>query len=355
MHNIIVINPGATSTKIAFYQGERELFNENIQHDTQELEKFDKISDQFDYRYNHIIKSLENHKIDFSTIDAIAARGGLLPPVPSGALEVNEQMIDYLINRPRVNHASNLGAIIANKLKNRCVSNTKAFVYDPVTVDEYEPISRISGLEGVERESIGHALNMRATAMHVSKSIGKDYYHLNLIVAHLGGGNSISIHCKGKMIDSISDDEGPFSTERVGGLPVKSVINLSKKYSKNQLEKMTRKVGGLVSYLGTNDAREIEKRILKGDGEAELIFKALAYQVKKGIGSLTPVVSGKVDGIIITGGLAHSKILTEEISSSVSFIAPVYIVPGEKEMFALASGINRVLKGEEQINFEVEI
>ena len=353
--NILVINPGATSTKIALYNREENLLTETIQHRTSTIQSFSKVADQLDYRLEVIKETLDKHAVNFDEIVAIAARGGLLPPVESGAYEVNEAMLDFLVNRPRVEHASNLGAIIANKLLKLCPPEAKAYVYDPVTVDQFAPVSRISGLKGVERASIGHALNMRAVAFHVANQLGKAYEDCHLIVAHLGGGNTISVHQKGLMIDSLSDDEGPFSTERTGELPVKSVMKLCYKHSEKEMERLRRQVGGMYSYLGTNDARIVEERINEGDQEAALVFEALSYQVAKGIGSLATVLKGEVDGIILTGGLAYSTRLAESVREKVDFLGPFFVVPGEKEMYALASGVTRVLEGVETPHvFKVE-
>lgn len=346
--NILVINPGATSTKIGFFEGNKEIFIENIEHEVEVLQQFIKVPDQLDYRLNKTLEVLKAHNVNLSKLDGIAARGGVLPPVESGAYEINGEMIDFLKNKPRVEHASNLGAIIAQKLLSKCDNQTKAFVYDPVTVDQYTEISRVSGLKGVERVSIGHALNMRSVAIKIAEEIKKKYEECRFIVAHLGGGNTISVHYKGRMIDSLSDDEGPFSTERTGELAVKSVMDLCYQYSKKEMDHKRREVGGMYSYLGTNDARVVEERISQGDKEAELIFNALAYQIGKGIGSLATVLEGNIDGIILTGGLAHSNLLIKKVKKRIAFLGDIYVVPGEREMFALASGVNRVLIGSEK-------
>lgn len=345
---IITINPGATSTKIGFFVENTLVYSDTIDHPLAELAKYEHVQDQLDFRYNSIMESLTKGKVELATVTGIAARGGLLPPVQAGAYEVNAEMIDYLMHRPRVEHASNLGALLAEKVKEKCQTTTRAFIYDPVTVDEFTDIARISGLKGIERESIGHALNMRAVAMEIAEKQNKTYETSTLIVAHLGGGNSISLHHQGKMIELLSDDEGPFSTERTGELPVKQVIAMC--YQQTQKEMMThyRKEGGLLSYLGTNDARIAEQMIAEGNQQAKLIFQALAYQIAKGIGSLAPIVNGQVDGIIITGGLAHSQRLMTDVTERVSFIAPVYLVPGEREQIALANGVSRVLLGKEE-------
>lgn len=344
---IIVINPGSTSTKVAYFENDTSVFEAKIEHPAQQLDAFQTVADQKELRFGHILHTLRQHLVPLEAIDGIAARGGLLPPLSSGAYEINDAMLDYLIHRPRAQHASNLGALLASELKQVCSDHTRCFIYDPVTVDELAEISRVSGLNGIERESIGHALNTRAVAMDIAQKIGTSYEQCTIIVAHLGGGNTINIHDSGRITDLLSDDEGPFSTERTGALPIKKVIEWCNHYSKEEMTSFYRKKGGLLSYLGTNDLREVEMRIEAKDSYAALILDAMSYQVAKGIGELSTTVCGRVDAIALTGGAAHSKPLTEAIRRRVSFIAPVHVVPGEQEMKALAFGIGRVLRGVE--------
>ncbi|MBE9388342.1 butyrate kinase [Vagococcus salmoninarum] len=346
--NILAINPGATSTKIGYFSDDRLVYRQTITHPLAELMAFPKIQDQLEFRYESILTSLHKAKIDLRQIDGIAARGGLLPPVKAGAYEVNQEMLDYLKERPRVEHASNLGAMLAAKLKEHCSERTRAFIYDSVTVDEFPAIARISGLKGLKRESIGHALNMRAVVKEVARQEGRKYDEITMIVAHLGGGNSVSLHHHGRMIELISDDEGPFSTERTGGLPIKQVIELCYQHSKSEMMALYRKKGGLLSYLGTNDGRIIEDKINSGDSEAKLIYEAFSYQVAKAIGSLAPIVNGEIDGIIITGGLAYSQFLRTDFKNKLAFLGPIYFIPGERELEALAAGVGRVLLGKEK-------
>lgn len=344
---ILTLNPGATSTKIGYFENNELSYQQTIDHPLEELKQFAHIQNQLDYRFQVILAEITREKIDLKKLDGIGARGGLLPPVQSGAYEINSEMLDYLMYRPRVEHASNLGALLGEKFRQLANQQTRAFIYDPVTVDEFPAVARISGLKGIQRESIGHALNMRAVAREVARNNQKDYRDVTYIVAHLGGGNSISLHHHGRMIELLSDDEGPFSTERTGSLPVKQVIEWC--YQKTQKEMVThyRKQGGLFSYLGTNDAREVEKQIQAGNEEARLVYDALAYQIANSIGSLAPIVAGKVDGIIMTGGLAYSESLMSAVEEKVNFIAPVYRIPGERELLALGQGVQRVLNGEE--------
>lgn len=346
MYKILALNPGSTSTKIALYEDMKEICKKNIEHSNEEIEKYKSVADQYEMRYKAIIKFLDEINFDVKDLSTVVGRGGLLPPVKSGAYRVNEAMVDRLKNRPVVEHASNLGAIIAYEIAEPL--KIPSFIYDSVAVDELEDIARISGMADIERKSFSHALNMRAVAIKVAKELGKDYNDMNLIVTHLGGGISVSIHKKGKMIDIVSDDEGPFSPERSGRVPCKDLIGMCYQEDKNVMKKKLRGKGGLISYLGTNSALDVEKKIAEGDEKAKLIYEAMAYQIAKGIGELATVVYGEVDRIIITGGIAYSKMMTEWLKKRVEFIAPVEIVPGENELESLAFGSLRVLKGEEK-------
>ncbi|SHK31437.1 butyrate kinase [Paramaledivibacter caminithermalis] len=346
MHKILAINPGSTSTKIAIYEDTREICKKTIEHPIGEIEKYKNVAEQYEMRHKAIMEFLNEIRFDVKELSAVVGRGGLLPPVKSGAYRVNKAMVDRLKYRPVVEHASNLGAIIAYEIAEPLA--IPSFIYDSVAVDELENIARISGMADIERKSFSHALNMRAVAIKVAKNLRKDYKNMNLIVTHLGGGISISVHRKGKMIDIVSDDEGPFSPERAGRVPCKDLINMCYEYDKNTMKKKLRGKGGLVSYLDTNSALEVEDKIKNGDKKAKLIYEAMAYQIAKGIGELATVIYGDVDRIIITGGIAYSKMMTEWIKKRVEFIAPVEIVPGENELESLALGTLRVLKGEEK-------
>ncbi|MEL7567895.1 MAG: butyrate kinase [Dehalobacterium sp.] len=345
---ILVINPGSTSTKIAVYEGGQEKFQENINHGKVLFKRYKTIAEQLSMRKDAIAMILERKRFDFRELTAIVARGGILPPVKAGAYRINEAMVERVINKPLVEHASNLGAAIAYEIAGEW--GIPSFIYDSVAVDELEGVARISGLPEIERVSHSHALNSRAVAIKAAGDLGKSYYDLNFIVAHLGGGISLSVHQKGKMVDVISDDEGPFSPERAGRVPCRNLMELcySGKYEKDLMKKMLRGSGGLLAYLGTNDARDVEDSIQKGDEKAELIYQAMAYQIAKGIGELATVLKGNVDKIIITGGIANSKMLTGWIKDRVMFIAPVEVIPGENELRALALGGLRVLTGEEE-------
>ena len=347
-YKVLVINPGSTSTKIALYSDETVVFMENIDHSPQELDKFNGISDQYDYRMDIILKTFKEKGGKLEELSAVVGRGGILPPMESGAYRINKDMVDRLKYNPVVEHASNLGAIIANAIAEPL--GIAGFIYDSVSVDQLDPISRISGMAGIERSSTFHALNSKAAAIKVAKKLDKEYEDLNLIIAHLGGGISLSAHKKGRAIDIIADDEGPFSPERAGRVPCKKLIDMcySGEYDKRTMHKKLRGNGGVKSYFETNDMRILEKMVKDGNEEASLIFNAMAYQISKGIGELATVLCGDVDAIIITGGIAHSDEFVSLIKRRVSFIAPMEIIPGENEMEGLALGTLRVLKNEEQ-------
>jgi butyrate kinase len=302
-----------------------------------------------EFRRDILLAFMKEEGIDPKELDAVAGRGGSLPPVSSGAYEVNAEMIDYLRRVTKIEHPSNLGAILANEIKEQGNEKTLALIYDPVSVDEFEDVARISGLKGIERKSIGHALNMRAVAMKVAREEGLDYQTATVIVAHLGGGNTISIHHKGKMIDLISDDEGPFSTERTGGLPLKYVMPLCYEHSLEEMMRIYKREGGLKSYAGTSNAKKIEERVAAGDEELKTVYEGYIYQIAKGIGSLATVTNGQVDRIALTGGVAYSKMVVSELTKRVGFIAPIITVPGEHEMIALSKGAERVVLGQEEL------
>ncbi|WP_296647533.1 butyrate kinase, partial [Romboutsia sp. 13368] len=343
----LIINPGSTSTKIAVYDNEKQLLVKTINHRIEDLEIYERIQDQFEMRKDEVLKSLKENDINLNSISAIVGRGGLLPPVKSGAYLVNEEMIDRLVNRPILEHASNLGAIIAYEISKPL--GIDAYIYDSVSVDELTDVARLSGVKDMDRECLSHALNSRAMAIKYAKNNNKKYEELNLIVAHLGGGISLSVHEKGKMVDIVSDDEGPFSPERSGRVPCKKLIDrcFSGNYTHREMLKTIRGKGGISSYLGTVDVREVEEMINEGNEEAKLVHDAMTYQIAKGIGELATVVCGNVDAIILTGGMAYSKLITDNISKRVEFISEVCVMPGENELESLSQGILRVLRKEE--------
>lgn len=346
---VLAINPGSTSTKIAVFEDGKEIFITTIRHTTDELKDFACIADQFEFRKNLILKELEKANIDIHTLNAIVGRGGLVKPIESGVYEVNDILTADLKKGTMGEHASNLGGLIAGDLAKN-LKNVKAYIADPVVVDELNDLARISGHPQFERISIFHALNQKAIAREYAKSIGKKYESLNLIVAHLGGGVSVGAHEKGRVIDvnNALNGDGPFSPERSGGLPAGQLAEycFSGKATLKEVKAMITGKGGLVAYLGTNSAYEVEKNAEAGDKKSKLIQDAMAYQVCKEIGAMAAVLKGKVDAILITGGMAYNKAMVAEMAETVKFIAPVHNYPGEDEMAALANNGFMVLNGE---------
>jgi len=347
LHQIVAINPGSTSTKIALYSGESMIFTETIDHSPEELDKFNSIADQFNYRKDIIIEVLKKRGCKLEQLSAVVARGGILPPLESGAYTINKDMVNRLKYNPVVEHASNLGALIGNAITEPL--GIPGLIYDSVSVDQLDPVARVSGMAGIERSSTFHALNSRAMAIKVAEKLDEKYENLNFIVAHLGGGISLSAHKRGRAVDIIADDEGPFSPERAGRIPCKKLIDAcySGDYDKKTMHKKLRGNGGINSYFSTNDMRVLEKMVKDGNNEAALIYEAMAYQISKGIGELSAVLCGDVDAIIITGGIAHSSDFVSLIEKRIFFIAPVEVMPGENEMEGLAFGALRVIENKE--------
>lgn len=344
---ILVINPGATSTKIAVYEDEKQIFKASIDHDAKDLAPFEHVVDQFSYRKELILNTLKNSGYEMNDFQAVCGRGGLLKHIPSGTYAVNDAMIRDIENPPYGEHASNLGALLSKDLADSV--GIPAFIVDPVCVDELTDVARVSGYKGMERQSFFHALNHKGMARRAAAQLGKPYEDLNLIVVHMGGGVSIAAHEKGRVVDVYNvKDEGSFSMDRGGSLPVNAIINLC--YSgadKKEVKQLLGSKAGVFSYLGTKDFIEVEKRALEQkDPEAKLVFDALAYQHAKDIGAMAAVLRMDVDAILFTGGMANSKALIEAISSYVEKIAPILVLPGEAEMDSLALGALRVLRGE---------
>lgn len=337
----LIINPGSTSTKVALYENaDTVIVSLNIKHSYEQLKKYDDLKDQYLMRKESIVEALHEKGILLKGIDVVFGRGGLLRPIPSGIYEISEQMLTDLKEGKRGVHASNLGGLIAHDLA--LEMGVKSYIMDPVIVDELNDLARYSGHPNFQRKSIFHALSHKSVARRFAKESMSEYEKLNLIVAHLGGGITVGAHHLGKVVDVNNglDGDGPFSPERSGSLPVGQVIDacFSGNYVKEQLKKMVTGGGGLVAYLETTDAREIENRIENSDHKAKEVYEAMAYQVSKEIGSMATVLKGQVDQIIITGGLAYSSLVIDFIKSHCSFIAPVTIYPGENEMQALAQG-----------------
>jgi len=348
-YRILVINPGSISTKIALFFNEQLLFGKKIEHNSKELSGFNKITDQYQFRQEIILNFLKEKGINLSTLDAVVGRGGLLKPIASGTYRVNEKMLGNLRKGVSGEHASNLGGILAYGIAEKL--SIPAYIVDPVVIDEMKPIARISGIPEIPRISILHALNQKAVARKAALDLGKKYEKANFIIAHLGGGISVGIHCKGKIIDvnNALNGEGPFTPERSGGVPVGGLVNLcfSGKFTKDEIMKKIKGKGGLVAYLNTNDVREVIKRIEQGDKKAKLILEAMAYQVAKEIGAAATVLKGQIDAIILTGGISYANEFISVIRDRISFLSLVMVYPGEEEMLALCEGALRVLKREE--------
>lgn len=346
-YKILAINPGSTSTKIAYYENENKVFSQSIDHDHKELEKFEKITDQFELRKNLVLDVVEENNVNIGELSAVVARGGLIVPLKAGGYVVTEDMKDRIINGPVIPHASNLGALIADAIAKPL--EIPAYIYDAVSSDEMDDYAKITGLPEIKKESLCHVLNSKAMARKAAKELGKKYNECNFIVAHLGGGISISAHKKGRICDLIADDCGTFSPERAGSIPLVQMVDLcySGQYTNKEMQKKIRGNGGLKALLNTSDAREVEKMIDNGDKNAEQVYYAMAYQIAKGIGQLSIVFKEKIDGIVLTGGVAHSQMLTSWIKGHVDFLAPVYIFKGENELESLAFGALRILKKEE--------
>lgn len=344
---LLVINPGSTSTKIALYREEAQVWQQNIEHSAEELSKYPTIYCQLDMRVDTVLEAMKLHGDRPEELEAVVARGGLLPPLESGAYEVNEEMLDVLEHRPVNHHASNLGAAIAYRISKPL--GIKSYIYDPVTVDEMIELVRITGLKEIRRHGQGHNLNMRAAALRFCRENGFDYLGANIIAAHLGGGITLSLHSNGRIIDMISDDEGAFSPERAGGLPAFKLARIAfdREMTYDKLMKKLQRGGGLMSHFGMSDARRVEEMIESGDGSAALVYDAMALSVARCVAKLAVVVEGRVDAIVLTGGLAYSDLFTSNIIRRVAFIAPVTVIPGENEMQALAEGAYRVLRGRE--------
>ncbi|HLN20999.1 MAG TPA: butyrate kinase [Bacteroidales bacterium] len=345
---ILAINPGSTSTKISLFEEDKLVFENTLRHSVEDLSVFQKVTDQFNFRKDLILEEIRSRKIDTDRIVAIVGRGGLLKPIESGVYRVNERMKDDLASARYGQHASNLGALIAEELSNE-FKNSTAYIADPVVVDELQDVARISGHPAIERKSIFHALNQKAVARTYCTLKGKKYEEVNLIIAHMGGGISIGTHRKGRVVDvnNAFDGEGPLSPERSGSLPAGQLAALcfSGNYSHQEVKEMITGKGGMVAYIGTNSFVEAGKMAEKGDEKASLIRKAIAYQVSKEIGAAAAILYGKVDAIILTGGLAYDREHVDLIKAMVGFIADVEIYPGEDEMKSLASKGLLVLEG----------
>ena len=350
-YKLLIINPGSTSTKIGVYENEKEIFVETLRHSSDEIAKYDSIFEQKEFRKSVIMSVLKENNFDVNTLDEVVGRGGMLKPIPGGTYEVNDALLNDLKVGVQGEHASNLGGILANEISKEV--GGRAFIVDPVVVDELEPVARISGVPELPRKSKFHALNQKAVAKKFGKESKIGYENLNLIVVHMGGGVSVGAHKNGKVIDvnNALDGDGPFSPERSGSVPVGDLIKMcfSGEYTQKEVYKKIVGKGGYVAYLNTNDARDVLREKAEGNKFAELIYNAFIYQVAKSIGEMATVLKGKVDSIILTGGIAYSPIVVSDIKERVEWISNVAVYPGEDELLALAQGAIRVLNEEEEV------
>lgn len=346
---ILVINPGSTSTKIAIYLDNKCISTENISHDTEIIKRFAHIVQQKDMRTEGILNWLQEKNFKLEDFAAVVGRGGLLRPMPGGTYKITYKMLDDLVVGYQGQHASNLGGIIAFEIAEKL--GIPSYIVDPVAVDEVEEVTRVSGLPEIPRRSLVHALNIKAVVRKYCAEKELNYDKSKFVVAHIGGGITISPVSGGKILDcNNANHDGPFSPQRTGGLPAGDLVELSysREYTQAQLNNKITREGGLLAYLGTDDGRIISKRIDEGDKKAEFILKAMAYQISKEIGAMATVLSGKIDAVILTGGMAYNQKVVDWVNENVSFIAPVEVIPGENEMQALAEGAQRVLNGEEK-------
>jgi len=349
-YKLLIINPGSTSTKIGVYEGEKEILEETLRHSSDEIGRYATIFDQLNFRKDLILSILKEKNFDINTLDAVVGRGGMLKPIPGGTYKVTDELVEDLKIGVQGPHASNLGGILAREIGGEL--NVPSFIVDPVVVDELDDVARISGVPELPRRSKFHALNQKAVAKRFGKESGIGYENLNLIVTHMGGGVSVGAHKKGKVIDvnNALDGDGPFSPERAGGVPAGDLIKMcfSGKYSESEIFSKIVGKGGCVAYLNTNDFRDVIKMSEEGNEEAQLIYDAFIYQVSKEIGAMSAVLEGNVDKIILTGGLAYSEKVVNDIKKRVGWISEVKAYPGEDELLALAQGAIRVLSGEEE-------
>lgn len=346
-YTILAINPGSTSTRIAVYENQTLLFQKKVDHPAASLRVFSSNVAQFPIRLEAIKAALAAEQFDLRRLAAVAGRGGKLPPLEQGAYLVNDDMLTFLRDHPIDDHASNLGALLAQEIAQPL--GIPAYIYDAVVMDQMEDIAKLSGLPEIRRKASCHALNMRAMAIKAAQAKGWRLEEKNIIVCHMGAGISATVIHGGRMVDVITDEEGPYSPERSGGLSNRQLIDLcfSGGFDRLSATKRTRGQGGLMAYLGTNNALEVEDRIAAGDAEARLVYDGLTYQVAKNVASLGAVVSGAVDLVVLTGALAHSSYIIDRVAPRVAFLGEVQVLPGENELEALAYGILRVLRKDE--------
>jgi butyrate kinase len=347
MYKLLIINPGSTSTKIAVFEDETPVFEDTIRHSSEKIAEFDSIASQYEFRKELVLKSIEEHGVELSSLSAIVARGGLVKPIESGIYEINDSLYFDLSIGLQGQHASNLGGLIGRKIGDEL--GIKSYIADPVVVDEMDEMAKITGVPELRRASLFHALNQKAVSRVVAKRIGKKYEECNFIVVHLGGGISVGAHRKGRVVDVNNAllGDGPFSPERAGTVPSGALINLCYSgFDKKDIEKKFAGKSGMAAYLGTSNAQEVNKRIDEGDEYAAFIYEAMAYTVAKEIGAMSAVLKGDIDRIIFTGGIAYDKRIVKHLTDRIGFIAQIELVPGEEEINALVERGLQFLRGE---------
>jgi butyrate kinase len=349
-YRLLVINVGSTSTKVAWFRGNDCMDVETIRYSSKDLTRYASVEEQLSLRERGILEFLRKNGVGLEDMDMVVSRGGLGKPAPAGAYEIDETMCRDLLGGKYGKHPSALGPAIAFDFLKKY--GMPAIVIDPPSTDEFQPLARFSGLPEIERKSALHALNQKAAARRLAGELGKRYEEMNLVVAHLGGGITVGAHQKGMVIDCTHGlAEGPFTPERAGSLPTADLIDMafSGKYDKREIQRRLVGEGGLFAYLGTSNVEKIQEMIRSGDEKAKLVYDAMVYQIAKAVGSMSVVLKGEIDGVILTGGLANSRMLTDFMTDWIRFIAPVFVYPGEDEISALAEGGLRVLRGEEEL------
>ena len=349
-YRILTINPGSTSTKIAVFDNEEEVFSQTLRHSAEELDAYDSIPDQWDFRRGLVLDALREHGMEAEDMDAFCCRGGLIRPIPSGTYRVNEAMLRDCREGFRGHHASNLGALIGHQLEEE--TSIPAFVVDPPSVDEMSASACYSGHPMIRRTSLFHALNQKAVARRFAAEAGRPYEDLNLIVCHMGGGVSVGAHVGGRVLDTENafGGEGPFTPGRAGSMPVNEIVDLCfcGEYDQEKIMDMMTREGGMYAYAGTTSVQALTEQADRGDEKVKEMLEAFCYQVAKEIAAMSCAAPGKIDQIILTGGIAYSGPITERLREQTEWIAPVTIYPGEDEMLSLAQGALRVLTGEEE-------
>lgn len=351
-YTILVINPGAGSTRIALFKNEKREFEENIRHNADELLAFHRTIDQYQFRKNAIVKALDDKNVDLASLSAVVGRGGPFKPLTSGTYLVNDALIaDIRTGNYQSEHPSLLGALIAKEIADTLSIN--AYFVDPVSVDEFWELSRYSGLKDIQRKALSHALNVRMVAKKAAQELGKPYAECNFVIVHLGTGITVAAHCRGKQVDSSNaNEDGPFSPQRTGSLPTMPLVKLcfNGQHTLDTIKKKLNRQGGMLSYLGTDDIKEVEERIARGDSEAENAYNAMVYQIAKEVGAYAVVLKGAIDAIVITGGIAFSRSFVSKLKDWIGFLcAQVFVYAGEGEMEALTRGVLRVLRKEEDV------